>query len=239
MFNLRQAQMQVLAYLSRRLVRPRSGDPAGERGFTLIELMVTISCIVILAAIATPRTRGYFREAHLSDAKAYLEEIAEKQRLYKITTGKYCCTDYTNFNEQVLSNDLGLSLSDAADFCIVFICISATLCEAPQTSPSFIVPADAGNPPTEFEVWAILRDPSSTKNVQGPGSISCVPIPTKNAPTGWVYPSGATTSAGRTGQVVVLRYPPPPNSVSAAHGTYHSVQFTWTNGFSGSDAMFP
>ncbi|MGI4797093.1 MAG: type IV pilin protein [Janthinobacterium lividum] len=231
--------MQTLARFNSMFLQPRLDKSAKENGFTLMEVMVTISCITILAAIAIPKSQGYFRQAHLSDANPYLEEIAEKERLYKITTGKYCCTNYTNFNEQTLSNGLGLSLSDAADFCLVLICISATLCEAPQTNLSFIVPADAGSPTTEFEVWAILRDPSSTKNVQGPGSVGCVPIPTKNAPTGWVYPSSATASAGRTGQVVVLRYPPPPNSRSALQGTYHNVRFTWTNGISGSDAMFP
>ncbi len=232
-------QARILTRISDLFHCRRVRSAGGESGFTLVELMTTISCIMILAAIATPRMQGYFRQTHLADAKPYLAEIAEKERIYKITTGKYCCTAYTDFSEQTLSNGLSLSLYDASDFCFVFICNNSSLCEAPQASPSFIVPSNSSSSATEFEVWAILRDLSVIGPVQGPGNTSCTPVPTKTAPTGWVYPSSATTSAGRTGQVVVLRYPPPANSITVSQGIYHAVQFTWTDGFSVSDAMFP
>ncbi|MGI4795186.1 MAG: type IV pilin protein [Janthinobacterium lividum] len=228
-----------LMKLLRAVMRSVGDGPTKDSGFTLIELMVTVSCIIVIAAIGVPRLQGYFLQANLVEAKPYLAEIAEKERLYRITTGRYCCTKYDNFDEQKLSDGLGLSLSDANNFCFVFICNSSNLCEASQLTPSFIVPGDPASPAIEFEVWAIVLDPSSTNNVQGPGNISCTPLATKTAPTGWAKPGSATGSAGRAGQAVVLRYPPPANGLSVSKGTYHSVQFTWTDGISVSDAMFP
>ena len=55
----------------------------GERGFTLIELMVVVTIIGILASVAMPIFRGYVQEAQINEAKPYLLEIAAKQRSYK------------------------------------------------------------------------------------------------------------------------------------------------------------
>ncbi|MBV9735371.1 MAG: prepilin-type N-terminal cleavage/methylation domain-containing protein [Acidisphaera sp.] len=209
-----------------------------DDGFTLIELMVTMTCMIVLAAIALPKLQGYILSTRLNAAKPYLNEIAAKERMYKIETGRYCCTAYTNFDENTLTNALGLSLVDAGDFCFVFICQSATLCENPESTPSFIVPATGPNAP-DFEVWAILRNPTGTPpNVTGPGSTSCTPVAGKASPTGWEQPSGST-SAGRAGQVVALRYPPPANGIASSQGTYHAVNFDWHDGITESDALQP
>jgi type IV pilus assembly protein PilE len=47
------------------------------RGFTLIELMVTVAIVGILAGIAYPSYQGYVQRANRSDAKAALLENAQ------------------------------------------------------------------------------------------------------------------------------------------------------------------
>ena len=112
-----------------------------DAGFTLIELMVTITCIAVIAAIAVPKVRGHLLQSRLESAKSYLALISAKQRMYKITTGTYCCEGY-NQSEDKLANGLGIDLTDIGDYCFVFICQDNTLCS--QTSGSSFITAVPG-----------------------------------------------------------------------------------------------
>jgi len=206
-----------------------------EAGFTLIEIMVTVSCIAILAAIAVPKTQSYLLHSRLESAKSYLAQVSARQRMYKITTGYYCCQGY-NLDETTLVNGLGLNLADTGDYCFVFICQDNTLCQ--QTSgPGFIAPVQGGKATQpDFEVWAILQN-SAAVSAAGPGGTPCSPAAGKAVPIGWALAS-TSTAAGRAGQVVSLRYPPPVNGPGGT-GSYHAVPFDWHDGMSVSDAMYP
>ena len=205
-----------------------------EAGFTLIEIMATISCIVILAAIAVPKMQGYLLQSRLESAKSYLAQISARQRMYKITTGYYCCKGY-NLDENTLANGLGMNLAETGDYCFVFVCQDSTLCY--QTSgPGFIAPVSGGKATQpDFEVWAILQN--STTTAAGPSNTSCTSATGKATPLGWALAS-TSTSAGRAGQVVSLRYPPPVNGPGGS-GSFHAVTFDWHDGVSVSDAMQP
>lgn len=195
--------------------------------------MATVACALVLGAMAVPRLQGYLLQSRLEAAKPYLMEVAAKQRMYRIENGVYCCTNY-GMDEATLSKELGLSLSDSGDFCFVFVCQSTTLCSK-VAGPGFIAPSSPSAP--DFEVWAILRTSAAT--VSGPGGVACQAATVKASPTGWAYASNLTTRAGRVGQAVTLRYPPPPNGISASNGSYHPVRFDWRDGFSLSDALQP
>lgn len=207
--------------------------PHSDAGFTLIEVMATVACMLVLGAMAVPRLQGYVLQSRLEAAKPYLMEIAAKQRMYRIENGVYCCDAYA-LDETTLSKSLGLSLADSGDFCFVSICQNSALCSK-VTGPGFIAPSSGSAP--DFEVWAILRTNAAT--VAGPGSTACQATAGKASPTGWAYDSVPATRAGRVGQAVVLRYPPPPNGIGASNGNYHPVRFDWRDGFSLSDAMQP
>jgi type IV pilus assembly protein PilE len=62
---------------------------ANSRGFTLIELMITILVIGVLAAIAIPSYRSYLLRAQRSDATAALLRIATSQEKYFLQYNTY------------------------------------------------------------------------------------------------------------------------------------------------------
>jgi len=204
-----------------------------QLGFTLIELMIVVTIVGILAAISIPVYRGYVRQANLNEAKPFLLDIASKERSYKVRNGLYCCAA-GNLSEANLISGLNVDLNSTGNFCFIVICRDSTLCSS-TTGTNFIAASQAGDPTTEFEVWAILRA-TSTTTVSGPSSTTCTMSASKITPTGWVQPSTSSTTAGREGRVVVYRYPPPPNRRDTAAGT-DSVVFRWLEGLSESHAL--
>jgi len=200
-------------------------------GFTLIELMVVIVVIGVLMSIGLPAFRSFMQQGNVSQAEAFLQQIAAQQRIFQLRTGSYLFSS-TN-DEQHLEDQLGVNLEEAADFCLVVVCRSTCVNEsgtAGTTSANYVANAEAGDPAIEFEVWAILR--ATTGAVSGPSGVSCTPADVKFAPSGWVQSSGVAAA----GTVAVLRYPPPldgPDSVSGID----SIHFDWHSGVSLSHAV--
>ena len=59
------------------------------RGFTLIELMITVAVIGILAAIAIPSYQSYVREARRSEGTSGLLEMQSLQERWRLNNTTY------------------------------------------------------------------------------------------------------------------------------------------------------
>jgi type IV pilus assembly protein PilE len=62
------------------------------RGFSLIELMITVVIIGILAAVAYPSYLDYVRRGNRSAAQTFMMTIAQRQEQYLISNRSYAST---------------------------------------------------------------------------------------------------------------------------------------------------
>ncbi|ENX33191.1 hypothetical protein F889_03130 [Acinetobacter colistiniresistens] len=64
-----------------------------DRGFTLIELMIVVTIIGILAAVAYPSYQEYVRRTKRTDAQADMIELAGRLQRYKIANFTFLKSD--------------------------------------------------------------------------------------------------------------------------------------------------
>ena len=62
------------------------------RGFTLIEVMITVAVIAVLTALAYPAYTDYIRRGKRATAQAVLLELAGKQQTYLLDRRAYAAT---------------------------------------------------------------------------------------------------------------------------------------------------
>lgn len=74
-----------------------------QRGFTLLELMVTVTIIGILVAIAIPVYEAYRKRAYEATAMSYMRSWVPAQELYLQLNGNFSASD-----EELGQQDLGV-----------------------------------------------------------------------------------------------------------------------------------
>jgi len=74
--------------LAKRLSAKRSALQ-GQRGFTLVELLVVITIIALIMGIVGPRVLNYLTESKAKAAKIQIESFASALDLFFLDTGRY------------------------------------------------------------------------------------------------------------------------------------------------------
>jgi len=62
---------------------------ARQRGFTLIELMITVAIVAILAAIAYPSYTQYVMRGHRAAAQSEMMDIANREQQFLLSNRSY------------------------------------------------------------------------------------------------------------------------------------------------------
>jgi len=70
-------------------VRGGRWSPFGERGFTLLELMITVAIVGFLAAIAYPAYQDSILKGRRAEGRAALLNLLQQQERYYTQTGSY------------------------------------------------------------------------------------------------------------------------------------------------------
>jgi general secretion pathway protein G len=69
--------------------RTKDGVRAGERGYSLLELLVVLAILGLIIAIAAPRVIGYFDSSKAKAAEIQIANIAAALDLYYLANGAY------------------------------------------------------------------------------------------------------------------------------------------------------
>jgi type IV pilus assembly protein PilE len=75
-----------------RMTKPRTPPKSAARGFTLIELMITVAIVAILATIASVSYNSQVQKSRRTDARSAVLDLAGREEKLFSTTNAYSAT---------------------------------------------------------------------------------------------------------------------------------------------------
>jgi type IV pilus assembly protein PilE len=136
------------------------------RGFTLIELMITVAVIGILAAVAFPSYTKYAAKGRRAAAQAVMHNVGSRQEQYMLNSRSY----YPNpAGSSTDLSGLGITLgTDVSNFYTV------TVTSASSAPPAWTVTAAPRTPQTvnDASCGTLTLTNTGTKSASG-GSSTC------------------------------------------------------------------
>jgi len=132
-----------------------------QRGFTLIELMITVVIIGILSAVALPQYRQYVERSRRADATAVLMEAAQfMQKLMESNNGSY----EVNGEAPDLPMSIRTSPTNATGTGVAYNITVAT-----PTPNSFVLTAtpNSGGPMATDTCGSLTLNQSNRRGVEG------------------------------------------------------------------------
>ncbi|MGA8961052.1 MAG: type II secretion system protein GspG, partial [Pseudolabrys sp.] len=70
-------------------IRQRRSPKNGERGFTLVEMLVVITIIALIMSLVGPRVLNYLSESKVKAAKIQMQSLSSALDLLYLDTGRY------------------------------------------------------------------------------------------------------------------------------------------------------
>ncbi len=141
------------------------------RGFTLIELMITVVIIAILASIAYPSYQSYLARSRRADAQQFMQAMDARQKQILLEQRAYATAP----------NALNLAMSGWS--------CTATQCENPFYTITFNPAVDNTATPPSYTVCA---QPKAATNQVSDGSLILAHTGSKQRLTGTTACSGGT-----------------------------------------------
>lgn len=105
-----------------------------SKGFTLIELMITVVIVGILAAVAIPQYTQYVLRGNRAAAQAFMMDIANREKQYLLDARSYTA----NWASTDPAPNLAMTApADVSKYYTITVCVDCTT----GTPPSFKITA--------------------------------------------------------------------------------------------------